>query len=316
MKKVFLCMVSVGSFLFADGWEKRFYEELLPQEKMQKFYKEFQELEVKMTKEQALKELGQKYANKCETIDDISDCTVGMTAFKLALGNKDANTVNLYDKMMKISKASCDKDDNAKMCLFFGLSLEDYWDFHALGKEDEKAKSERLMAKYVEKSCKLGYELGCEAMMGIYAYTLGRQDAAVRLADDLCMNKNKVEYCDMLARFYSPKSKFGSNLGSNEYPNSEESVRYFKKAYELDKSYGWYLASALADDEQCVEGIKLMKSECESKRGDACETLGFYALDGKCVRYNPKKAKEYFGLACDYGVQSSCNKFKEMSVGF
>ncbi len=45
-------------------------------------------------------------------------------------------------------------------------------------------------------------------------------------------------------------------------------------------------------------------------RGDACLDLGFNINSGKGARQNYSLAKQYFGKACDLGVQGGCDAYR------
>lgn len=56
---------------------------------------------------------------------------------------------------------------------------------------------------------------------------------------------------------------------------------------------------------------QIMKKWCfEDKKGDACDAIGLYYLEGKNgFKQNYKKAFEYFKRACDLGSAEGCNNF-------
>ncbi|MGH1601582.1 hypothetical protein [Campylobacter majalis] len=67
-------------------------------------------------------------------------------------------------------------------------------------------------------------------------------------------------------------------------------------------------------EKEYVKFAKLSEILCEKyKNAPSCISAGVAYKTGTGVRYSLKKAKEYFGLACDYGGQDGCDKFKELS---
>ncbi len=45
----------------------------------------------------------------------------------------------------------------------------------------------------------------------------------------------------------------------------------------------------------------------------ACYNLGVFYLKGKGVRQNYFEAKEYYGKACDLGLQIGCDDYKRLN---
>lgn len=48
---------------------------------------------------------------------------------------------------------------------------------------------------------------------------------------------------------------------------------------------------------------------CELKDSASCNILGVAYEDGKGVKQDYKKAKEYYGKACDLGLQNACDNY-------
>ena len=46
---------------------------------------------------------------------------------------------------------------------------------------------------------------------------------------------------------------------------------------------------------------------------EGCHNLGLLYRDGQGVRQNLQTAKEYFGKACDVGLQEGCNKYRMLN---
>lgn len=70
----------------------------------------------------------------------------------------------------------------------------------------------------------------------------------------------------------------------------------------------------LIKDEDYLTAAKLGEILCKKyKDGGACLFVGATYKEGLGVRASILKAKEYFGLACDYGNQDGCSKYKALS---
>lgn len=69
----------------------------------------------------------------------------------------------------------------------------------------------------------------------------------------------------------------------------------------------------LIEDEDYLTFAKVGELLCKKyKVGDSCFETGKTYEDGIGVRYDLQKAKEFFGLACDYGNQDGCSKYKAL----
>jgi len=49
---------------------------------------------------------------------------------------------------------------------------------------------------------------------------------------------------------------------------------------------------------------------CDEDNAFACNNLGIMYLNGLGTRQNLDKAKDYFGKACDLGIQIGCDNYK------
>lgn len=70
----------------------------------------------------------------------------------------------------------------------------------------------------------------------------------------------------------------------------------------------------LIKDEDYLTATKISELLCKQyKDGGSCLLVGTAYKEGVGVRFDILKAKEYFGLACDYGNQDGCSKYKALS---
>ena len=70
----------------------------------------------------------------------------------------------------------------------------------------------------------------------------------------------------------------------------------------------------LIEDEDYLTATKISELLCKQyKDGGSCLLVGTAYKEGVGVRFDILKAKEYFGLACDYGNQDGCSKYKALS---
>lgn len=70
----------------------------------------------------------------------------------------------------------------------------------------------------------------------------------------------------------------------------------------------------LIEDEDYLTATKISELLCKKyKDGGSCLLVGTAYKEGIGVRFDILKAKEFFGLACDYGSQDGCSKYKALS---
>lgn len=63
-----------------------------------------------------------------------------------------------------------------------------------------------------------------------------------------------------------------------------------------------------------LTATKISELLCKRYKDDmSCSVAGIAYKEGLGVRFDILKAKEYFGLACDYGNQDGCSKYKALS---
>ena len=55
---------------------------------------------------------------------------------------------------------------------------------------------------------------------------------------------------------------------------------------------------------------ELSKKACDSGEARGCSNLGFLYQDGQGVRQNFSTAKQYYGKACDLGLQLGCDGYR------
>lgn len=70
----------------------------------------------------------------------------------------------------------------------------------------------------------------------------------------------------------------------------------------------------LIEDEDFLTAIKIGELLCKKYKNErSCLMAGMGYEEGVGVRFDILKAKEFFGLACDYGNQYGCSKYKALS---
>lgn len=261
---------------------------------------------------------------KCEKNNTFKDCFISsissvLSNFEDRYNNPTA--IKHYNKALSIAKNLCDKNSDANSCFDFALLLDDApmnknYDF-GMAVENREKELKKLVFDYFTKSCNLENMLGCKAVIQMNVYYFDKQDEAIGMAIHYCMIKNQAYFCEELADFndaYSFDNYANSVLlGNNKYPIVKDAIKYLKQANKIDKKdRSTWFGMLLVKDFQCKDGIKILKENCKKEQAYACVMLGFYHEEAKCLRYDMRKAKEFFGLGCDYGDQIGCNKFKSL----
>lgn len=62
-----------------------------------------------------------------------------------------------------------------------------------------------------------------------------------------------------------------------------------------------------------TRSIRAYEKSCYLKSSMGCFNLAMFYYSGDGVRQNKSIAKEYFGRACDYGLQTGCNNYRDLS---
>ena len=58
---------------------------------------------------------------------------------------------------------------------------------------------------------------------------------------------------------------------------------------------------------------ELSKKACDSGEARGCFNLGFLYENGQGVKQDFPTAKQYFGKACDLGLQLRCNSYRKLN---
>ena len=56
-----------------------------------------------------------------------------------------------------------------------------------------------------------------------------------------------------------------------------------------------------------------LAQDCDLSDSVACYNLGVSYKKGQGVKQNLKKAKDYYGKACDLGIQQGCDMYKKLN---
>jgi TPR repeat protein len=129
--------------------------------------------------------------------------------------------------------------------------------------------------KFLTKACNLEHKEACviKGIMHLDGFLVKKNiDTAGFYFTNNCLPGSFVTGCVKLGHFYQIKKKY----------------------FESSDTY----------NEICFS------QKVELDRGEACQSLGFNYANGFGVRHNIQKAKELFGLACDYKNNLGCYNYK------
>lgn len=61
------------------------------------------------------------------------------------------------------------------------------------------------------------------------------------------------------------------------------------------------------------KAAQLFQKACDGRYAKGCGSLGFLYEYGKGIRQNFSTAKEYYGKACDLGLQVGCDDYRKLN---
>jgi TPR repeat protein len=100
--------------------------------------------------------------------------------------------------------------------------------------------------------------------------------------------------------------------------NYQEAVYWFKKAAEQGNTIAQFNLGVMYDKGQGVrqdyqKAFYWYKKSAAQGNSMAQENLGAMYYNGQGVRQDISLAKEYFGKACDNGLEKDCNYYKTLN---
>jgi TPR repeat protein len=144
---------------------------------------------------------------------------------------------------------------------------------------------------------------------GMQAYKNGNYKKAARLLQKPAEQGN-AEAQASLGFMY----EFGEGVRKDD----QKAIYWYKKAAEQGNADAEFsLGNSYLDGERvrqdCQKGIKLLTKAAKQGHIQAILSLGRMYWHGLRVRQNKSLAKEYFGKACDLGIQDACDYYKTLN---
>ncbi|MDA3046194.1 hypothetical protein OFO10_03400 [Campylobacter sp. VBCF_06 NA8] len=209
-------------------------------------------------------------------------------------------------KAQEFYKKGCNLNDYQGCYLYgYNLLVEEY--YKAMNRENFNYND---AIELLLKACDNGYSRACDK--------LGSK--GVELLDLLkSCDTNNATNCVKAGDIYYNGFQLGENIQYNHVivSNKRKAVELVKKSCELNDPWGCNYLGYIYDKGEAIRqdddlAVKFYKKSCELGHGQACLNLGYAYETGKLgVNKDIPKAHEYFGLACDYGKNQACEKYKE-----
>ncbi|ARE80357.1 tetratricopeptide repeat protein [Campylobacter helveticus] len=205
-------------------------------------------------------------------------------ALKLYEGNKFAKAYELFESL-------CEKD-SPRACFSLG-----YMNEKAQGVPRDMKKA----YKFYDKSCKFGYAVAC-SNLALSLEENGYKDEAILAYNRACKLGN-AKSCNNIALFYE------------EERDSELSLYFYKKSCELKDANACYKLGLFYEKGEWVRqnlntALHFYSKSCTLGLGESCYILGRY---NQLEKKDMKKAKRYFGMACDKKHKEACVAYREFN---
>ena len=202
-----------------------------------------------------------------------------------------------YTQAFKLAANGCDGGDMG-VCTFLGTLYAE-----GKGVKQDGVKALELFTK----ACDGGNMGACNNLGFLYQNGQGvKQDGvkALELFTKAC-ESGEVYGC------FNAGSMYGN--GDGVVKDEVKALDLFEKACSLDLGVGCNNAGGLHyNKQQYGKARKMVEKGCELDSGEACGGLALLYFEGKGVRQNLKKAKEFAGKACDLGYQAGCEGYKNL----
>ncbi|EAL52268.1 tetratricopeptide repeat protein [Campylobacter upsaliensis] len=198
---------------------------------------------------------------------------------------------NKFAKAYKLFEDSCEKD-NPRACFSLG-----YMNEKAQGVSKDLKKAHR----FYDKACKFGYPKGC-SNLALSLEENGYKNEAILAYNRACKLGN-ARSCNNIALFYE------------EEKDSELSLYFYKKSCELKDANVCYKLGLLYEKGEKVRqnlntALHFYSQSCTFGLGESCYILGRY---NQLEKKDMKRAKRYFGIACDKKHKEACVAYRELN---
>lgn len=212
----------------------------------------------------------------------------------------------------KYYKIACDNTKDEIYCLALGSA------YTQIGKNYDKThwkkrfsgeRNSDVALRFFTQACDVGDQEGCFFVAKNYQNLSFKNKEYLNLA-----NKLYQKACD--SDIFAACRELGVNYlqGSGLEINPQKSINLISKSCENKDAHGCYLLSQVFQYIKDYEKERLFL-ELAIKFGDktAYNNLGVLYEEGKSVPKDTIRAKEFYGIACDAGMQKACQNYKRLN---
>lgn len=167
-----------------------------------------------------------------------------------------------------------------------------------------------MASEFFQKACDGKNAIACSNLALLY-YTGNnvKQDilTAISLYEKAC-EFGEMKACVNMGIFYEN--------GHGISKNFDKALQFYDKACQNGEMNACHNAGHLVltnKEPNYFIGKKFFEMACEKKYAKSCFNLAIMHFEGKGTRQNKQIAKEFYGKACDFGLQMGCDKFKELN---
>ncbi|MBO4575978.1 MAG: sel1 repeat family protein, partial [Neisseriaceae bacterium] len=198
------------------------------------------------------------------------------------------------DNALEWYRTACDDLDYSKGCFKLGNHYEN----------EDLLGNLSIIKKYYHKVCSKS-EWDCDPYNNIVKLELNLQ---------LC-NNGDPESCYNAAWNFCKNISclFGSFMKSNNPDiNDISGTKLLEKACNGNVADACFSLGRGAWD--TIQATKFYEKACNLGHGSSCYDLGQLYQNGSGIRHNNSTAKEYYGKACDLGLQQGCDWYKKLNI--
>jgi TPR repeat protein len=174
--------------------------------------------------------------------------------------------------------------------------------------EGQDSKKPSSNFEKTKKSCESGNNQECLNLGMMYALgeEVPRDSKKFVLVLDKACSEGLTEACLLLASVYVQGGKGDFSISKD----NKKGYLYFKKACSSGGPKICFIIASSYLNKKNIVGFEFLETACSQKLYEACHALGLFYNEGKIVKKNSTKAKEYFDISCK-GNKDFCNQKSE-----
>lgn len=172
--------------------------------------------------------------------------------------------------------------------------------------EGQDSKKPSSNFEKTKKSCESGNNQECLNLGMMYALgeEVPRDSKKFVLVLDKACSGGLSEACGLLASVYA---QGGKGDFADISKNNKKAYFYFKKTCATGGPKMCFIIATSYLNKKDIVGLEFLETACSQKLYEACYTIGLFYNEGKIIKKNSTKAKEYFDISCK-GNKDFCNQ--------